>query len=489
MLALSEEDIKSCLQFFRNSFENYKKRILLLVAACDEFNKPMISHKLEVILQDLKDRFKQDNQSAIQLDEVLSELLNQCKSINQLIYLMNFDNFIHSNPMEFMYKKGLLEEFIEKASLTLVKRYLPYCNDPKTYFALKVGYQKQNKYSELLNILGPKEKERMEYVVDNEFKKQPVTLLDIKFKTKIIDSEGNAIKFSIYDIHKKREGCPIYEIRTDSGGKLGDISLIPSDGYMYVHFINSFAENNGKKAYSNVGRALHEFAIQESFRKDFNGQVHLKADYGSDVFHFLCGFRYENMGYTINEPNIIAYLEMYHKAKKAGDNTEEILKKIENLKSENQEDMLITVAFDNMKHQAKKVLKKEPQNMQEIIEYGAFYDRNKELQRKIDNDPIRHEKLGPLITQYHEAKKNGQSPVEIVKQFEVLMKENDEHLNKIFKKMKKLATNKLDGDREPHMEEILDKGYKKLRASDGGNMRLSNEAIEKWKQALGINVS
>ena len=60
------------------------------------------------------------------------------------------------------------------------------------------------------------------------------------------------------------------------------------DNCMHVHLMES-QENN---KYKGIGTALHQIAVEASFREDCDG-VYLSAQKGSHLFHYKCGFRAE----------------------------------------------------------------------------------------------------------------------------------------------------------------------------------------------------
>lgn len=75
-------------------------------------------------------------------------------------------------------------------------------------------------------------------------------------------------------------------------GILGSIILMKIDpiqgskGYIYISNMR-----NDSSFYQGVGRALHEIAVRKSIDYGFEGRIRLVAVKGSSAFHFICGYR------------------------------------------------------------------------------------------------------------------------------------------------------------------------------------------------------
>lgn len=308
------------------------------------------------------------------------------------------------------------------------------------------------------------------------------TKLDFEFKTQVTDLEGTPIKICICDSHKSREGYPIYELKSDVGEILGDISLAPQNDHIYVHLM--YGSLNGIKPYKNVGRALHEFAIRESFRHNLNGRVTLGVAWRSDIFHYLCGFRYDqNLVLTLPlmDSKLKNLIFNYYKAKKKEEPTANILTQIQALI----EDVHIKIQFKALRKYAKKTLKREPTDLKEILDNGVYFDKNNILAKTLAKDPMHHNKVAPLFKAYQKAKENNELKQEIIQQVENLQNDTDKSVTEIFKGLRKIGNVKYK--RAPTTEEIINCGLEKKNYIDfGGSMFLSNEKIEEWKLILKI---
>ena len=86
--------------------------------------------------------------------------------------------------------------------------------------------------------------------------------------------------------------------------------------------------------YKNIGSALHELAIRQSFERGLNGRVKLQAAYGSDPFHYKSGYRYIEYAFDFFGRKAVSFSDMcekYFRAAKAERNGEVMTEDAANL--------------------------------------------------------------------------------------------------------------------------------------------------------------
>lgn len=244
-------------------------------------------------------------------------------------------------------------------------------------------------------------------------------LVPANFHTKIFRRENNQeVPFSVELTYKTRETYPIYELKTTNENVLGEIDLAADENhYLYINYMRSNDSDN----YHNIGRALHEFAMRECFQKGLKG-IKLTADFNSDVFHFKCGYLYDqpystSYGAAVPE-EFWDLVSDYFRAADKDQPTDKILKDIEDLRknydeeikslkeqiSKDQNNSKLLKKFDEVEDDRKSTfgviekvarieLKREPKDMREMLDYGARLNYNVILDR-VFNHPEEKRKAG-----------------------------------------------------------------------------------------------
>jgi len=212
-----------------------------------------------------------------------------------------------------------------------------------------------------------------------EAPQQQLTPVDFSLKTniykKMTDGTKQPIKFQVY-LRESPDEFLCYRIKAENEKmQLGDISMVCKTDHVFIDRMNAW-----HKDYENVGRAMHEIAVKVSHEKK-HSKIKLVAGFGSDGFHFKCGFRYENpLAATFgNEKDTLTFkalIDQYFKNKNDGHSNETVLKQIDGYQA----------YLESMKNCAEKHLHRKPLNIDEIIEHGAYYDMNRVL-HAVYNDP------------------------------------------------------------------------------------------------------
>lgn len=479
--SLELEDITPCLKIA--DLEQY---ITVCEAITQKFQKVediLVQSKLDAMLKDIVDKFRQQQRDIHEIKKIQTAIYERCSTLQQLLYIMQFNlenQLLDGYPLKKIVKLQWMEEFVARANLLLVSKCLENCDDFQIYFKVKNEFIKQNKFDLLLLQLGEREKNLIEIV--NEAGFQFPTQVDFKFHTQIFDKQGNPIVIAIYDMHKKHNGYPVYELRSNEE-RIGSIAVGDGpDGFVIFDMQNLSVEGTEKK-FKNVGFALHEFAASQSFAKGFNGNVRLNANNNSDAFHFICGYRYENpLALIFDEKfdkNLRRHIEDYFEAKKNNQPLLEILNLINQHKDEYKE------SYNQLKANAKKFLKRDPIDLQEIIEMGSCFDKNMQLEKSIEQDPFNHPQLGPLFKEYKAAKEKQRPLAAVLQNIQEQMDWADPALEKFFNKMEKNATIGR-GRKSANLTELIDFVLNYRPVYSGGWMRLSEEKIKHWKQLFNI---
>lgn len=71
--------------------------------------------------------------------------------------------------------------------------------------------------------------------------------------------------------------------------EIGHMGLSFRGNHIYVENMSNLKEDENWKG---IGRAMHEIAIRYSYQSDYDGNVKVTPAYGSTLFHYACGFRY-----------------------------------------------------------------------------------------------------------------------------------------------------------------------------------------------------
>lgn len=219
------------------------------------------------------------------------------------------------------------------------------------------------------------------------------TLIPLSFTTKVLpkDQMGTSpqpLELEIYHTGKLREGYPIYYlIDAHTNEMLGEIDLKISGGSVDVNYMKSMHN----QAYHNIGRALHEFAIRTSFQSGLGGKVKLDAAWGSAGFHFKCGFRFVNpkydplpisYGHDEQTGQILVLGEEYLNLRKTNQPTDQVIQEIQKLFDDNNMPGSLCIdLYKDLKRIAATELKREPQNLSEILDHALYLDLNKILER------------------------------------------------------------------------------------------------------------
>lgn len=439
-------------------------------------------------------------------EDFWTDFFEHCETINRFISIMKCfaeeNKILNDKALQIINRKGKINDFVKLADLPLIKEYLNKCDDHTIYFALKQALINQNKYQPLLETLDQEPKNRMTYVESTGFK-FPHLPLDTKFHTQITDKDGNEVKVTMYDTQQKYKNSRTYQLKNEQNKLIGEIFLESKEDYLLIEDMESFSKKEGVKLYHHVGRALHEFAVHESFKRNLEGHVRIKARTDQDGFLYRLGYRYVDLAPTyagLDKVSLEA-IEKYFKEKNEQKPTHEIIKEIEELFKETDDHIFKDFRkpnYQRFKLRARKALKREPKNMEEILDYGFYIDKNKYMKKALALDPLRHPKLGPLILEYQKLRAEGRKiyweEKELIdehakKEDEIVQKIKDlkndpnekELLEKILKKLNKNAVSKLQ--EKPTLEQKFIHGIKKT-VNYGGWMFLSDEAIEKWKQIL-----
>lgn len=511
--ALDEEEILSVLRSLsklvfgkrREQIDAYKTICEMMISACYNIKDEIVLNKLNIFLRDLVNRSHSDDVILFS-NEILAIyeiVFNSCKSINQLYHIMYFiyDNLainaLNDLPFQIIYQKNLMNEFVEIAKLDLISEYLKNCKDPKIYFALKNALIKHKRYNNMLRCLDDKHKKMMKTCTETEFKEPIPIPFDFKFHTQIIDDENSPINITIYDIHTTKDNIPVYELKTDKDVKLGEISLGPRVKKLYVHHIK--LADAGKKMRLQVLKALHEFAVRQSFQHKLNGQICLEADaYENSAANFLFGYRYpdtEKLAFTWSiEGEMKELIESYFQVKKSQKTTDEVITELEKLEKslatnyyKNSSEMMMSISFDQIRKTAEKALGREPKNMQEVLKHGVYLDKNKRLENIVANDLLFDPEIGPLLEKYYEDYDTYTSQDEDEFLKELQAPQYHDKLQKIYEEL----TERYPGSKQPpNIKEALiyisDRKYNPIHYE--GNMYLSDEKIEEWKKVLAIEV-
>ena len=245
---------------------------------------------------------------------------------------------------------------------------------------------------------------------------------------------------------------------------------------------------------------MHEFAVRESFRRNLDGHIYLKTKANNSLENFLFGYRYrekDKLACTCGQ-SICGEMEdlitKYFEAKNNQNPVEEIVAKLENLEKnlkehpndfEFPEGREMSLAFFHIRREAEKVLKNVPQNMQEVIDHGVYFDKNKRLEKMVANNPMWHPKLGPLLENYFEnfgKKGEAQKTLE-----EIKAPEFKDCIDAIYEEMDLVNYRTRD---KQSLTRFL--GYMYERRNNQihyeGNMYLSDEFIEQWRKDLGDEI-
>lgn len=491
--SLKVEDIDNCVNSKALLQKGFEEICLSIILGSIPIQEPSVQKKVDIILQSIIVKYNSKIYwNYEEFENFFNRIYSQCKNVEQLIYILNtIPNTINlkEDILKILNQQGLINEFVKQADIALLKRCLCGRN-PKIYFAVKTALVDCNKYDEFYALIDEKRKELMRIVTDKGFINPGPTPLNIPFHTKVTDRDGKTVNVIFYDMHKKVLDYSIYELQTDNHVVLGHISLDPGIGkeYLFINSIEIFAEKGAKIAYFNIEKILHEFAVRESFRQNLNGHVHLNTDGIDEFFHFLCGYRYKNPEKEVFSLGIIrnmykefsVLLDAYF-LRNADQDPEEIVAKIE--KFLNDKGNKLSKVFDAFENQAEKTLGRAPKDMKEILDYGTKYDLNKYWERSLEH--LSHDKLGPLLIKYEIGEKARDEDLckDVIHEVENLQKNADEQLQKIFMKMKKDAIAFLQQEVN-NINEIL--MCRKIYKNNGGEMYLSDDAINQWKQILKL---
>ncbi|QLH36572.1 MAG: hypothetical protein HWD61_10890 [Parachlamydiaceae bacterium] len=203
---LEKEDISGC--FHQYSIEKYITVCRALVSKYQDPLDPTAERKLRAMMDDLIAKKTIDIWDYKQIEEIYTAIFNACSSVEQMIPMMQYNSgkIYLECPLGVIYEKGWIEEYVQKASLSLVKHYLT--PKPILYFALKNAFIAQNKYEQLLEVLTEGQRDSMAIVTENEFKIPDPSRLPVELHTKVTDAHGNPIHVSIYDMHKNVNFTP-----------------------------------------------------------------------------------------------------------------------------------------------------------------------------------------------------------------------------------------------------------------------------------------
>lgn len=214
-----------------------------------------------------------------------------------------------------------------------------------------------------------------------------LTPLDIPLKTEIFktDDQGKKIlvKPTVYSQECNDEKSHCYRIKLDGEQmQLGDMTLYFEKDHIYIHRMQAWRRDE----FQNIGRMMHELALKISHQQGHERRIKLEAAYGSDGFHFKCGFRYDQpYMFTLDledrSPNGIdgiadevrSLVINYSSNKQAGRSNEETVTKITDIKYQKYLKIL--------ENYAEKELRRKPADIDEIIEYGSFINFNVILNR------------------------------------------------------------------------------------------------------------
>lgn len=351
---LETTDILAILKPWHLMIKEYKSMCAAMISVCQDISK------INIILKNIQERYTLSNFSPDAIKEIRIALISSSNSIDPLIHILQFfsDNKIpNSNKtpidgseLKSLCQRNMIHEFVKKADHALIKTYLNTCSDPVVYLALKKALVAENTYDQFLASLDETQQEMFQNVTEQGFQAPAPEVLNIKFHTQIIDKDNKQpIPFIILNMHKKENGCSMYQLkRTDradkeeAGSILGTIYLKKNGDHIYIYKLtsNQPRDKKGRQTIDhNIGRALHEFAIGESFRNDFEGNVRLNADPDqlSDLVHFKSGFRYvEKLEFAVEFPEgpLKELIKRFLKAKMEKSDFMSKLKKIEHIVSE-----------------------------------------------------------------------------------------------------------------------------------------------------------
>lgn len=211
-----------------------------------------------------------------------------------------------------------------------------------------------------------------------------------QFSTKVFEKKSSDAKSEICvhvhnPVNVSKNGNREFHLCDAQDNIVGKIYLNTIGSSGKALFIDYMCNVN-KDLYVNVGRALHELAIRESFKLGLEGRTELIASQNSDGFHYKCGYRYQNALLQLLEgkfagSDLFGLVRDYLKAKNCNQPREEILHRISAL--QDADDDFERKAYETLKYNAQKQLRREPVNVQECVEYGAYRDLNAELSEEL----------------------------------------------------------------------------------------------------------
>lgn len=411
--AITFDQLSYCLNRSPKEMRIYKTICGMVVYACHNKDE-MCNKKFNLAVADLSKKSYDINYQiyAPHFSEIYDHVFSNCQSIDQLILIMFYNHdqlatkVLKDIPLQVIFKKGWMNKYVQLVSTEIIIKFLEQCNDPKIYFALKNEMMNHGKYTKyFLNSLNDATKVKIENCTQNEFKDPLTQPVDVKISTQIVDENGQLLEVFIYDAKRTKDTVPVYELKTKNDLKLGEIVLRPRLVSLEVSHIEcSFDKESPMRL--PILKALHEFAIRESFRHNFKGIVRLSDKCQDTAENFFFGYRYRDKEKM--EASCLLYgklkklIEEYLNAKKAQLPVEDLLVKVENFEKgiSIHKDYDKWVIFQEIKMCARRVLGRDGKDMQEVLDHGLYYDKNAYLKKIVENDPFFHPELKKLFASY-----------------------------------------------------------------------------------------
>jgi hypothetical protein len=124
----------------------------------------------------------------------------------------------------------------------------------------------------------------------------------LTLSTQVIDSKTNET-FAVEAVLTKKSPTIVdYTLLIHTiQSEIGNIEFTISNAtYLYIECMRNLTlpdqDNQREPEIKRVGTALHELAFKISLALGFEGRIKFVTAWGSDIFHWKCGFRFEHEG-------------------------------------------------------------------------------------------------------------------------------------------------------------------------------------------------
>lgn len=482
---LTKIQLQSCLNLPPEKMKPYKEISKMISASKgDKFNV-----FFEILTQDLASKArKEEYQKSCILREIYESIFLNCQPVLRLSNaLAEWSNtkslFFVDSLVQILYKRNMLSSYL----IPHFEEWLLKCSQPESYLAIRKFLAHEKQYVHFLESLtndtvinGLKKCSRQ------GFKAPPPELQDIQLRSQFVDNHGTIFSLSIYRIKTVLKSELIYELRASENTLLGEISLRSFDGNLHIDHIETPIKNI--KMRLQALKALYEFAFTESFHQNLGGSLILDYNASPNAAEdFYFGFR-------ATHPELSNRYRFSHKTWKLeymilryyGSKNEDLIKEIEDHEKTLNENDLDWQFLNAFKVTARRNLGREFVSLEEALDHGCNWNQDTYMQSIVDCDPYLHHELGPLFSDFLEAREKR----DLKKQDELRIKNHKYHefYKKIYHEMRIVNFKIMTGN---EFEEVFAFTSERMRnpikrCKGSGDTKLSDQKIQEWKKEYNL---